>query len=250
MQCQYLYHQHKRLTYQNSHRVRNHSHTFWHLDWFREGQGKMFLDFESKDISSGTVILVPSGTNHGFCYEGTTDILSIKFELHNAPKSLQAICVKADSLEESIIHNLEFLVIDKYVAPPVQGIVEHLLSALACSLKARIKTESYSEQSFAGKVIHYIQANINNGLTVDSTATQFGYSVNHFSARFKKETDQSIKQYIDQQRCYEAQKLLRYTDMAISNIADELQFPNVFSFSRFFKRLANDTPGEWRKKNG
>ncbi|MBQ3360807.1 MAG: helix-turn-helix domain-containing protein, partial [Bacteroidaceae bacterium] len=39
---------------------------------------------------------------------------------------------------------------------------------------------------------------------------------------------------------------LKHTDKSIAQISDEMDFPNPSFFSKFFKRLADKTPLEYR----
>lgn len=65
---------------------------------------------------------------------------------------------------------------------------------------------------------------------------------------FKKQMHKSPLQYIQERIMLEARRLLFYSDKSISNIADELGFQDIHSFSRFFKTKENCSPQQYRNR--
>lgn len=55
------------------------------------------------------------------------------------------------------------------------------------------------------------------------------------------------KEWIDRAVISTAKVLLRHSDKQTSEIADELSFPNVSFFCKYFKRLTGSTPQQYRK---
>lgn len=55
------------------------------------------------------------------------------------------------------------------------------------------------------------------------------------------------KEWIDRSIISTAKVLLRHSDKQTSQIADELNFPNVSFFCKYFKRLTGSTPQQYRK---
>lgn len=54
------------------------------------------------------------------------------------------------------------------------------------------------------------------------------------------------KEWIDRAVISTAKVLLRHSDKQTSEIADELNFPNVSFFCKYFKRLTGSTPLQYR----
>lgn len=69
------------------------------------------------------------------------------------------------------------------------------------------------------------------------------------SNTFKKLGDKSALQYIHDRIVLEARRLLWYTDKDISEIAYELGYIDIQSFSRFFKKHEGISPTDYRKNN-
>ncbi|MFK7000164.1 helix-turn-helix domain-containing protein [Flavobacterium oreochromis] len=63
---------------------------------------------------------------------------------------------------------------------------------------------------------------------------------------FKKHIDKTPLEIINNRRLLEAKRLLNYTHLPIQEIADELSFNDIQSFSNFFKKQTNLSPTEFR----
>ena len=63
---------------------------------------------------------------------------------------------------------------------------------------------------------------------------------------FKKFIDKTPLQIINDRRMLEAKRLLKYTDMHIQEIADDLSFSNIQAFSNFFRKRENRSPSQFR----
>jgi two-component system response regulator YesN len=70
----------------------------------------------------------------------------------------------------------------------------------------------------------------------------------YLSRLFKKETGQSLSDYIGQVRMEEARRLLSQTNMKIVQVAEESGYRNVSHFAKMFKRMTGVTPQEYRNK--
>ena len=64
---------------------------------------------------------------------------------------------------------------------------------------------------------------------------------------FKAYTDKTPLQIINQRRLLEANRLLKYTDKPIQEIADEIKFSDIQSFSHFYKQRQGIAPSAFRK---
>lgn len=67
---------------------------------------------------------------------------------------------------------------------------------------------------------------------------------------FKKHIDKSPLEIINNRRLLEAKRLLTYTQTPVQEIADELSFNDIQSFSTFFKKQTQFSPSEFRIKQG
>jgi two-component system response regulator YesN len=98
--------------------------------------------------------------------------------------------------------------------------------------------------------ITYIQGNYGSLFTLQDVAEKLHLSVTYFSARFKKETGQNFINYLTDYRLMVAKRMLRNSDMNISEIADSVSYGDVRYFGRVFKKHVGMKPGEYRKTFG
>lgn len=66
---------------------------------------------------------------------------------------------------------------------------------------------------------------------------------------FVKWGEKTPLQFIQERKMLEARRLLSYTDKPVKEIADELGFIDIQTFSRFFKKQQGVAPSEFREKN-
>lgn len=75
-------------------------------------------------------------------------------------------------------------------------------------------------------------------------------SERYLSTVVKQASGVTAKEWIDRATVTEIKVLLKHTDKQISQIADQLNFPNDSFFCKYFKRLTGMTPKEYRDGNG
>ncbi|MBQ3019702.1 MAG: helix-turn-helix transcriptional regulator [Clostridia bacterium] len=73
------------------------------------------------------------------------------------------------------------------------------------------------------------------------------YSYSQLARIFKKYTNSTITQYVNQVKMNYAKELLSGTEMPIAAIAEELQFDSTAHFHTLFKRTFHTTPLHYRK---
>ncbi len=97
------------------------------------------------------------------------------------------------------------------------------------------------------EIIHYINQNYTNELTIEGVSKQFGFSKFHFSRLFKQYTQFTFCEYLSFQRLKAAEFYLSQPEMSITDIAFQSGFSSLSTFSRVFKQQKNCTPSEYRE---
>ncbi|NUM76513.1 AraC family transcriptional regulator [candidate division KSB1 bacterium] len=82
--------------------------------------------------------------------------------------------------------------------------------------------------------------------TIQEHADDLHIHPNHLSSTVKAETGKPPKQWIDEKIISEAKSLLKNTSMTVAEIAYALAFDDASNFSRFFKKIARQTPNQYR----
>ena len=83
--------------------------------------------------------------------------------------------------------------------------------------------------------------------TLKEMAEFCGYSQSRFSSLYKSIFGSSPTKDLLDIRIEKAKRLLIYSSMPISEIAEEVGFSTVFHFSKFFKKTVGSTPTEYKK---
>lgn len=96
------------------------------------------------------------------------------------------------------------------------------------------------------KIKEYIASHIAEELHVKTVAEYFNYNEKYLTTIFRKKYNISLKQYIISAKMERAKFLLCNTNASVSEIADNLSYWNVQSFSAAFKKWTKITPTEYR----
>lgn len=126
--------------------------------------------------------------------------------------------------------------IDSIFNPPVQNEDEH-----------RINPSLYS--SIIDNIIHYINENINEDITLQMIAERFSINPSYLSRVFKAATEQGFVKYVTGLKIAKARDLLENSSMEIADIAHGLGFSDQQYFNRVFKKTTEMTPNEARAKS-
>lgn len=97
-------------------------------------------------------------------------------------------------------------------------------------------------------IISYINANLQNSLSMEKIAQHAHMSKYYMCRKFKQDTGTTIGHYIKHQRIYLAQKLLNETTKPIAVIALDCGFNDISHFTKAFKAFVKVTPSEYRRR--
>ena len=98
------------------------------------------------------------------------------------------------------------------------------------------------------RCMDYITQHLHDRLTMEILAEYVQLSETYLSRLFKKETGQSVSEYIRDKRIEEAQALLRFSEKSSVEIATDLGFSSHSYFISIFKKVTGETPREYREK--
>ena len=95
-------------------------------------------------------------------------------------------------------------------------------------------------------VISYVEGHLHEPLSLTRLAEEAGLSPAYLSAVFKKETGETVSDYIRNKRLDAAELLLIYSDYPCTDIAEYLAFSSNSHFSNLFKARTGETPLAYR----
>lgn len=97
--------------------------------------------------------------------------------------------------------------------------------------------------------IDYICRHRTNKITVNSVAEALDMNRSYLSSLFKKEMGISVSEYIRNEKLSAAANMLKYSDLAYSEISEYFGFSSQSHFIGHFKKRYGFTPAEYRKNN-
>jgi two-component system, response regulator YesN len=103
-----------------------------------------------------------------------------------------------------------------------------------------------TDNELLDKALSYIHANYTEELTLQSVADHIHISRNYFSILFKRLMNQNFIDYVIELRVKKAKELLRNTSMKVYEVAGNAGFNDVKYFSKLFKKVTGQSPGDYR----
>lgn len=94
----------------------------------------------------------------------------------------------------------------------------------------------------------YVYYHLHEKITIDLLAEYVHLNSNYLSSLFKKETGQTVLDYITGKRMEAAKNMLLYSDASYADIASTLAFNSQSYFTKVFRQTYGLTPGEYRKR--
>lgn len=255
---------------------------FFEIIQILEGKGSRYFNHIKLPYQSGQSFIYTPQDCRSFIIEEPTRFLFIRFtdilfancdttdqrqHLSKWMKNLECLFLNhnraANELVKSgsdcdLIKNVMAAIVTEALSPQLhsRSNIQHLLQVLLHIFVRNVLPETNSSQPtllnepIINRLTGYIRRHIyeTDKLNIDDLATFAGFSKNYVGEYFKKQTGQSIRQYILEYRLNLAKIRLQYSDLTVSEIAHELDFSDVSHFSNQFKKYFSDSPGTFRKK--
>ncbi len=254
-----------------------HFHPECELTFIQEGEGERFVGNSMEPFGAGDLVLLGSGLPHfwrsragggngrsravvvhfsekflGGEMTGATEFDGMRKMLHQARRGA---CF---SNHRELVHQIEIR-LEKLVA--ASGLKQLLL--LLDILSELVDTSPLAKHLSSGgpaplrdlkasgrinRAYDYVYSHLGEEITLAAVSRAAGMSPAAFSRYFKRLTGRNLTHFIGELRIARACKLLRETDLGISEVAYEVGFGSLSNFNRLFKELKGMNPGRWRKK--
>ena len=117
-----------------------------------------------------------------------------------------------------------------------------------CFLVKKHSLAKYS--TLISKVITIIDYDITADLSLKAIAEQLFVNPGYLSTAFKRESGQTLTEYVHSQRTERAASLLRCTNMQIQDISASVGIMDINYFIRLFKKKYGITPTAYRREFG
>jgi AraC-like DNA-binding protein len=257
-----------------------HKHSFFELVYILSGTGMQRINGNDFEYTPGQMFLLTPEDAHSFDIDTTTEFVFIRFNdiyvrlpkpgddrdmdwirklefiLNNAPH--QAGCILCNPPDKVLMRSLvESLLTEQekkplYYHAVVQQIVNTIISIVARNIGMILPDRvSENKESHAINLLNYIQENIYNAekLRLKVIAEHFGMAEGYLGRYFKKQTGESLQQYIINYKLRLVETRLLHSDMRINEIVSELGFTDESHLNRLFKKYRGLTPTAFRKQH-
>lgn len=170
--------------------------------------------------------------------------------LHLSEKEKESILGLMRNIEEELSNRIDELSEDVVMAQ-----IELLLNYAQRFYKRQFITRKTINNNLLQKFEQLLhnhfddeQKSIEGIPTVQSLADSLSISSGYLSDMLRTLTGQNAQQHIHDKLIEKAKEKLSNTDLSVSEIAYELGFEHIQSFSKLFKNKTNDTPLKFRAK--
>ncbi|HEV2737013.1 MAG TPA: AraC family transcriptional regulator [Candidatus Elarobacter sp.] len=102
------------------------------------------------------------------------------------------------------------------------------------------------ERGTISLIVEYVEVNYASQISLRDVAAAMGYSPAYLTFIFRKRFGVPVTAWIIQRRIAEAQRLLRESTAAVSEICGNVGFNDVCYFTRQFARHVGATPSRYR----
>ena len=117
-----------------------------------------------------------------------------------------------------------------------------------CQMVRKYSTQSYSAP--IQKALLYIESHLSENLSLQTLADILNISPGYLSTLFRKETGQTLTDFINRKRIRHAMHLLKTTRLQVQTVAQHCGIMDVQYFSKLFKKITQMTPKEYRESSG
>jgi len=242
----------------------------WRLFFLRSGTARIIIKNETYDLEAGDCMAFKGGLEYRFFFDRDcpADMYVINFDLDCAcfgEKSRHP--VPPDEFNPARLRNTVLSApydrVMRVHRPELEEALSRLLaehqnrekgyremcSAYLKSILLRIIffVEENRGDVLVQSMIDYINAHYLEKISGDDLSRQFNYHAYYLGKRFKKQTGQSIHQYVLALRIRKCAELLLRTPLSVAQVAEECGFSSPSYLAEYFKKVYRMTPADYRK---
>ncbi|MEM9906271.1 MAG: AraC family transcriptional regulator [Cyanobacteria bacterium P01_D01_bin.44] len=230
-----------------------------HLEASTQVEQWLGTQYQKNHFRAGSVLVVPAHTPHHANWDAENRYLILSIEprafLHAARSAGDSNTVEliphfTDT--DPLVHGIGLSLKAELESGNLGGrlYADTLCTTLFVHLLRHYTVETTIVPAQAGglpryqlrQVIEYVDAHLDQDLTLAELAAIAQLSSNYFTHLFKQSTGLTPHQYVIQQRVEQAKHLLREGKLAIADIAIEVGFAHQSHLNRHFKRWVGVTP--------
>lgn len=231
----------------HSHDKEQYEYTFNQIKTAYDIENKMLTAIQNGNIDEALNLYSVMKVSVSGIRRVKDDLLNQKYKAY----LLNTLCRK--SIEKAEVNLLIINELSAYYAAKIDDAMDvetlEMVSKQMISDYARtaLNVTSLNYSSNINTVIQHIKINLDHPIHLEELADLVGLAPSYLSRLFKKETGQSMSQYIMKLRVEKGRDLLINTPMTIEEIANYVGFKQQGYFSKCFKEQYQLAPLEYKK---
>jgi AraC-like DNA-binding protein len=166
-------------------------------------------------------------------------LIDLMREWQEAGESANSVHAPGKSLQERL---LELRTAEEIESWFYRDVIEPMIVSLHQKWESR-------NHKISERMLQMIHEEYDSVLTLELCASRLNYHPNYIKTVFRKETGSNFSDYLSKYRLNVAKQWLVETELKISEIAEKLQYQNSQNFIRYFRKMENMTPGQYREKH-
>ena len=132
---------------------------------------------------------------------------------------------------------------------PSTETAQKLLVEMVCGYSNLVRTHSINHYSpIVQKAVLCIASGLTNDLSLSVLADTLNINASYLSTLFRKETGQTVTEYVNEIRMQNGANLLKTTQLQVQSIAQHCGISDVNYFSKRFKQYYGITPKQYRQE--
>jgi AraC-like DNA-binding protein len=229
--------------------LNDHSHKKGQLTFFEGGSSYLYTENSNHFVPTYHFAWVPAQTVHRFVHHKKKNICVRTFYI---PEKY----TQDKIFDEVGIYNSSAMMMEVFKFVPMKEIFksEEIFDFFVSFIKLlpnllSDKLAIYlpnSQHSTIQEVIDYILKNLSESLSLNETAENFNMGSKTFSRLFIKEVGMTFHQYVKNARIMKGIELIIEDQLSINQIAYEVGYSSIASFSNSFYSLTHKRPSEFR----
>ncbi len=248
--------------------VQYHSHDYWQHLQVESGSVLCKVAEEYAIVREKNAILIPPPTPHNIFATDNTDMLEMKFYVHD--ETLNEQLGKVMPVPELISMNMmsiakNIVTEGKYKQSYYREIaslklLEYVLNLLRCinATDRKMLPKHYSgpEQieinsgnDLSTKTAKYIEAHLNQNITLADIAGYLGYNPSYYCEKFATMLGITPMRFLAMLRLKRAGELISTTMLPFSNIAENVGYSSEKTLWRAFRSQFGMSPGTYRQNH-
>lgn len=240
-----------------------HLHSHIEVGFVTEGNTQLTVDDAVYDVTAGDAFLIFPNRIHSFEDSGSISCYLLICSVNDAspftdifkqhlPESPVIRPIDADALEKvfsvAAKHGraLELCPDAPYAAERVRAYAPSVLAELVPA--ASLVPSDSADPDATQRILLYCDTHYRDELSLDLLSSKLGYSKYYISHIFSTNIKIGFSRYLRSLRVTAAKRLIRHSDMSMTEISSESGFSSIRTFNRQFYEETGLTPTEYAKK--